>query len=104
MLPETLQSPNLDGLQINVFGSDEKVNEESVRGRALVDATHADSVKHFVQASGDRSGLWEVRSRSHQHSSFTLKFDIGTHGKWRRPVSFMNSYRLDLNDKGFAAM
>ncbi|KAI9667966.1 MAG: hypothetical protein M1821_000786 [Bathelium mastoideum] len=102
-------------VQVNVFGSPQKTQEEVVLAKSLIDAAIANKVQHIVQASGDRGGAerseWDETPVPH----FATKFQIEQYLKekaeaadisWTvlRPVSFMENYSPDFNGRGFAAM
>ena len=102
-------------VQINVFGSPQKNQEEVILAKSLIDVAIANKVQHFVQASGDRGGPerseWDATGVPH----FATKFQIEKYLKekagpasmsWTllRPVSFMDNYTPDFHGRGFAAM
>ena len=102
-------------VQVNVYGSAQKHQEEVILGKSLIDASIANKVQHFIQQSGDRGGPerseWDATGVPH----FATKFQIekylqekaGAAGMtWTvlRPVTFMENYTPDFHGRGFAAM
>ncbi|KAL9089965.1 MAG: hypothetical protein Q9165_005494 [Trypethelium subeluteriae] len=102
-------------VQVNVFGSPQKNQEEVLLAKSLIDAAISNKVEHFMQASGDRGGPersdWDATGVPH----FATKFQIEKYLQekataaemtWTvlRPVTFMENYTPDFHGRGFAAM
>lgn len=100
-----------------VFGVQINSPEEEKQGKALVTASVARGVQHFVYASGDRGGSVKSEIDPTFVKNFAAKFNIEEHLQKMaatsvqgmtysilRPVTFFENMTADIQGKGFARM
>ncbi|KAH8696636.1 hypothetical protein BGW36DRAFT_322006 [Talaromyces proteolyticus] len=100
-----------------VFGVQVNSAEEEKQGKALVTASVARGVRHFVYASGDRGGPEKSELDPTFVKNFAAKFSIEKHLQKMtaaspqamtysilRPVTFFENMTADIHGKGFARM
>ncbi|EED13523.1 transposable element tc1 transposase, putative [Talaromyces stipitatus ATCC 10500] len=100
-----------------VFGVQINSPEEEKQGKALVAASVARGVQHFVYASGDRGGTEKSEIDPTFVKNFAAKFNIEKHLQKMaatspqgmtysilRPVTFFENMTADIHGKGFARM
>ncbi|OCL09862.1 putative NmrA-like family domain-containing protein 1 [Glonium stellatum] len=92
-------------------------NQEELQGKALVDASIANGVSHFVYTSGDRGGPIKSPNNPTAVGNFVAKYNVEKHLEKEaaasahgmtytilRPVTFFENLSLDRHGLGFARL